>query len=596
MRITRNKLIISLSCAWMAISLLTPVKAEQSFRDWEMKQFKDSMEEDYMNLHFSVKNPAKYGIQVKDISLGKAPSRKEYEKGLEENKKSLEELKQFDRSKLSEQEKVDYDVLKDYLEESGSQNFYDFQFHFLPQSGLVTNLTTNFTEFKIKNEEDIKNYLKVLESVPSYVDGALTMTKDQAGRGFFMSDKALDETISQINKFVRKKKDSALILTFHEKVRAIKGLSSAKKAEYEKKNRELVLQSYIPCYEKIRKELGALRGSRKGKTLYDMKGGLTYYSHLLRQKSNSKGSPKEIFGVVDKALDKEVQSLVSVAMSSKESEVEEKLPPKDPTAILEGHKKNLEKLFPTPAKVQYKASYLDPSVANDGVVAYYLNPMIDDIQNNVIRINKKAVSNTNEMYSTLAHEGYPGHLYQMTWYLNTNPHPIRSVVSHIGYSEGWAMYVEDAMWQFSGMNKKAVEYNRSLTNINYMLSAAIDIGVNGLGWKQEDVVSYVNSKGLSGDVAKNLYDVVVRDPAAYVPYGVGLAQFLTMKYKVVEKLGVGSLKELHEVFLKNGDRPFWMVEKDVEDFLIKKGVQKEISFKNFIRDLIQGFQELILNG
>ena len=594
MRLIWRKLTLSICSIWMALALLTPIKAEPSFSEWAMQQFKNSMEDDFMNLHFSLKNPSKYGIKAKEISLGKAPSKEEYEKGLAENRKTLNELKRFDRDKLSAREKVDYDILKDHLERDSQQNFYNFQFYFLPQSGLITNLTTNFTEFKIENETDIQNYLKVLTSVPSYMDGALKVTKDQAGRGFFMSDEALDETEAHIDKFIRKKENSALIKTFNQKIDAVKGISDTKKEEYKKKNRDLVLKHFIPSYEKIRKELESLRGSRKGRSLYNMKGGLDYYKNLLQAKSNTKGAPKEIFDLVDKALDKEIRGLMTVSMTSKGKELGERIPRKDPVQILEEHKKNLKKLFPSPAKVQYTVSYLDPSVANDGVVAYYLNPTIDDIRNNVIRINRSAVKDTNEMYSTLAHEGYPGHLYQMTWFLNTKPHPIRSVVGHIGYSEGWAMYVEDAMWQFSGLKKKAVEYNRTLTNINYMLPAAIDIGVNGLGWKREDVINYVNSKGLDGNAAKELYEAVIKDPAIYIPYGVGLAQFLTMKYQVVEKLGSKVLKELNEVFLTNGDRPFWMVQKDVDAFLKKKGVQTEFSFKVLVMNLAMSFQKIVV--
>ena len=101
MRLIWRKLTLSICSIWMALALLTPIKAEPSFSEWAMQQFKNSMEDDFMNLHFSLKNPSKYGIKAKEISLGKAPSKEEYEKGLAENRKTLNELKRFDRDKLS---------------------------------------------------------------------------------------------------------------------------------------------------------------------------------------------------------------------------------------------------------------------------------------------------------------------------------------------------------------------------------------------------------------------------------------------------------------------------------------------------------------
>ncbi len=40
------------------------------------------------------------------------------------------------------------------------------------------------------------------------------------------------------------------------------------------------------------------------------------------------------------------------------------------------------------------------------------------------------------MFSTLAHEGYPGHLYQTNYFLSTNPSPLRTFLHCDGYDEG----------------------------------------------------------------------------------------------------------------------------------------------------------------
>ena len=100
MRLIWRKLTLSICSIWMALALLTPIKAEPSFSEWAMQQFKNSMEDDFMNLHFSLKNPSKYGIKAKEISLGKAPSKEEYEKGLAENadkQEIIERLKPYFR-------------------------------------------------------------------------------------------------------------------------------------------------------------------------------------------------------------------------------------------------------------------------------------------------------------------------------------------------------------------------------------------------------------------------------------------------------------------------------------------------------------------
>ena len=57
------------------------------------------------------------------------------------------------------------------------------------------------------------------------------------------------------------------------------------------------------------------------------------------------------------------------------------------------------------------------------------------------------------LFTTLAHEGYPGHLYQTTYYANTNPDPLRNLLNFSGYVEGWATYAEMCSYYLSSLEK-----------------------------------------------------------------------------------------------------------------------------------------------
>lgn len=69
-------------------------------------------------------------------------------------------------------------------------------------------------------------------------------------------------------------------------------------------------------------------------------------------------------------------------------------------------------------------------------------PAIDNTKENVIYINQGHIPDDLDFYTTLAHEGYPGHLYQTTYFASTNPAPLRSLLNFGGYTEGWATYSE----------------------------------------------------------------------------------------------------------------------------------------------------------
>ena len=210
-----------------------------------------------------------------------------------------------------------------------------------------------------------------------------------------------------------------------------------------------------------------------------------------------------------------------------------------------------------------------------------MHPPIDDFANNVIKINGDNVNSTNEMYSTLAHEGFPGHLFQITWYLNTNPNPLRTQLSNIGYTEGWAMYCEDVSWAYSDLNDGAKEENRINTNLNYILPAQADFLVNGMGWDEKKLGKYYESLGLNASAASNVMSAVTQEPGSIVPYGIGLTYYLHFRDQAQSALGKKyDVVEFNRMLLTHGDRPFDIVQKDLEKYLEASGASTTTSTSN----------------
>ena len=100
------------------------------------------------------------------------------------------------------------------------------------------------------------------------------------------------------------------------------------------------------------------------------------------------------------------------------------------------------------------------------------------------------------------------------------------------------------------------------------MNAAVDIGVNGLGWTVDDVGSYLDELGLNSEGAQELYDFVIDTPGIILPYGVGLTEFMLLREKAELETGENfNVVDYHRVLLDNGPRPFEMVEKDVQDYI-----------------------------
>ena len=550
----------------MISSILTPIHAKESFSDFEDELFQEMMSEDYTTLHFSLRDYQKYGIEKPDVNIGDA-SWDDYEDNVEDCDEYLKKLQSFDYDSLSETEQKDYRTIAFYLERNKELNSYPyFDWAFNSAEGVIDNLLTTFTEFVFYEKEDIDDYLATLASVPAYLDQCLENTKKQAAKGYFLTDAMLKATEDAIEKFVDKKDDNELIKIFDENIDAFDGLSAEEKEAYKKKNREIVLNAYIPSYEKVAEELQKLKGSRKADyNVSSLDGGSEYYAALARYKTSIDADVETILDICTQYIEKSVDELYDIMQNHSEV-TEETLDfdsAEDVLSYLEGH---LD-AFPALDKVYYNVQYLDPSVANDSIVAYYLSPPVDDMRDNVIKINGDNVSDVLDLYTTLAHEGFPGHLYQTNYYIQQQPSLLRTQLTMMGYQEGWGMFAEGQALHVSGLSEYASEYQKINIELNYVLSAAVDLGVNGLGWSTKDVSKYLDRLDLNSSIAKDLYDFATLQPGTILPYGVGVAMFELLENKAKNALGNDfDQKAFNEVLLNDGNRPFEVVEDDVNAY------------------------------
>lgn len=550
----------------MISSILTPIHAKGSFSDFEDELFQEMMSEDYTTLHFSLRDYQKYGIEKPDVNIGDA-SWDDYEDSVEDCDEYLKKLQSFDYDSLSETEQKDYRTIAFYLERNKELNSYPyFDWAFNSAEGVIDNLLTTFTEFVFYEKEDIDDYLATLASVPAYLDQCLENTKKQAAKGYFLTDAMLKATEDAIEKFVDKKDDNELIKIFDENIDAFDGLSAEEKEAYKKKNREIVLNAYIPSYEKVAEELQKLKGSRKADyNVSSLDGGSEYYAALARYKTSIDADVETILDICTQYIEKSVDELYDIMQNHSEV-TEETLDfdsAEDVLSYLEGH---LD-AFPVLDKVYYNVQYLDPSVANDSIVAYYLSPPVDDMRDNVIKINGDNVSDVLDLYTTLAHEGFPGHLYQTNYYIQQQPSLLRTQLTMMGYQEGWGMFAEGQALHVSGLSEYASEYQKINIELNYVLSAAVDLGVNGLGWSTKDVSKYLDRLDLNSSIAKDLYDFATLQPGTILPYGVGVAMFELLENKAKNALGNDfDQKAFNEVLLNDGNRPFEVVEDDVNAY------------------------------
>lgn len=584
---------ISLAITVSATSVI-PVQAETTdnskFDDFLTSEFVDYIENsDYLTAHYAVRYPENYGITMPDANDGFGDL---FDADAESKvNTSLDTLHSFDYDSLSESQQHDYSVYETELNsELESIKYEDMTVIFDPSSGLQSNMITNLEEFVFYDQSDIDSYLTMITKVPAYFEEAIDFTKNQASTGYFMTDSALSDTLDEISDFTAKTDDYELIVSFDDSIDQFEGLTDEQRQSYKDKNSDLIQNTLIPAYQNLYDELSALKGSRSVTGgLSEYENGSEYYQTLVQSAGSTSMTVEEMVSLMETAITVAVEQYSSLyqqygdAISSPST-----IDMTDADETL-NYLYNHMTTVPKGPTVNYTVSYLDQSIANPNIVAYYVNPPIDDYSNNVIKVNGDNVDDGTDLYQTLAHEGFPGHCYQITWYNSTNPNPLRTQISSSGYTEGWAMYAEELAMSTSGLDEMSQEMDNINNIIGYGEETLIDLGVNGLGWSKSQLTTELSSLGLNTEYAETYYNSVIDNPARVTSYGFGLAEMLEIRDKAETCLG-SSFDEVsyNEVVLTYGPRNFELVEQDVDDYITENGGDPD-SYKGWGQNTFHGF-------
>ena len=547
---------------------------QEKFQRYTISFFKENASANEITMHYLLENPEKYGLKKSKSLYGKM---KKEDVLNEKNKISdeIKKLKKFRKKELTRKQQNTYEVLMDYLSRQEKLAMYPYYERVLGKSsGQQVQILLTLSEYRLKNEQNIKSYFKLLRGLNAYFDSLIEYSKEQVKRNLFISDESLEETLKQI-KSVTTQKDNMLAATFNLRISEVKGINAATKKQYCRENKKIVKMEVIPAYERLYSHLQALKGNGKNKNgLYYYKNGKDYYEALVAQKTGSAKTVEEMIEISDQTIEKCLRKLIKL-QKKYPNIINRYRKSKKNIKIVQNSQKVLNKLrqkmvkyYPKAPKVSCKIKYVHKTMEEYTSPAFYMVPAVDSYKENVIYINK---SQTAELYPTLAHEGYPGHLYQNVYYAAKGDDPVRYLLDYPGYSEGYATSVEGfsySMMDAEGYGDIYQQMNMEMYEYNLALCSRVDFGVHYEGWKKKDVRAYLRSFGMEKSQADELFQMIIENPANYLSYYIGYQEFHELLTDYKNKAGKQyNLKAYHTQILDAGPCSFDILRKRIESNL-----------------------------
>lgn len=560
---------------------------QKEFADFLYDEYVDSVTSDTITYNYMIKDGDSLGIPEPEVTIGDYDMSDE---AIAESKAEFDEtfdkLKSFDRDSLTENQQLTYDILYEYMENESLAylNIYLSE-PFSPMKGLQANISTYFTDYRFDDKGDVERYLEVLGMVRDYFGAALDFEKTKSEKGYFMSDAVCDEVIEQCEDYISETDNHFMIEVFNDNIEALDFLTDSEISDFEKQNEELVKESLLPAFSDVIDVLTSLKGTGTNDAgLCGFEGGKEYYEYLLKHDSGTAKTADEVAQMLDDKLAELMTEIYTIAYSDYDSyeyfyenydTLFSDTDSMDPTEIVNKLMGVATEHYPDAGTISFRAEKLNESLEDiqDSILAYYMSPAIDDQDNNLIRVNGK---HTDGMWTTLAHEGYPGHMLQNYYFMSTDPDPIRDVLGFLGYSEGWAMYAcydVISYYSFDGAdNPENVARLYQIDNeMGYLVSGRMDIGINYEGWTIDEAKEYLDGNGFNGDAAEDMYTLLAGDPAVYQSYSTGYYEMVELMDYAKEQLGSDfDVKEYNTVILETGPCQFDILKGQVDKYIEEK--------------------------
>ena len=531
----------------------------ERFASFTEKLFCKEVATSQISLHYTLKEPEAYGIDKADTAYGMIQTDSTQIKTAAENMQQA--LYTFSYEKLNVKNRITYDLLKQYLRnlrEEADYLYYEEPLNTV--NGVQTQIPIVLSEYQFYDRTDVEAYLDVLSETRDYFQQIIAFEREKADRGLFLSDEMADQVLEQCNAFLAMGNGNYLYSTFVSRVGELQELSEKEKSDYIQQNARQMEEQVYPAYEDLIQAVKELKGKGTNeKGLCYFPEGRKYYEWYIQQSVGVTDTIRELEQQTRRQISEDITGMEEAVNEAKQAAAI--MENGKAERILEKLKKGIANAFPEIPKTSLRIKYVPEEMQEHLSPAFYMIPAIDYTEENVIYVNQIQMRDDLTLFTTLAHEGYPGHLYQTIFFESTDPDPVRSILNFGGYVEGWATYAEMCSYYLMPLSKTQAAILQKNSSVILALYALADMGIHYEGWSRMDTVEFYTRYGIKdAETVNKIYDLILGSPGNYLKYYIGYVKFLELKKEWI-KSGNQSKKEFHQAVLSVGPAPFEIVGK-----------------------------------
>ena len=585
----------------IAISILTLCVAScddcqgeldpSTFDDFANEVFMLLIGNDEMTSNFLFEHPENFGLEHYEPSLPTPGLTSDVSKVL--INLTIGRIKRYDYNKLNEDQQITYHIIVDLVDNINAKTMemgYLSNNYLGSYLGYQAQLPLLLVEYKFRTKLDIENYFKYLELVPETFKTYVDFEIEKANNGYGMPDFVIDKVVTQCQNFISKVDTSEhfMITTINKKIDECDFLTLEEKTLYKNTNVEKVMGPLLEGYRYVQTELPKLKGratNNMGLAHYvNSKGeeiGKMYYELDFQDTVGYKISVNDAIQYIENkiAMYEEkltyYQNLVLTNEDFRNEVLNYQLMNQTPEEQLSYYETAFDMYFPPlTSKPKITVKYIDKAMEDNFSPAAYMTSAIDNFTEEFIYLNNADIRDEfgnldyNYLYTTLAHEGYPGHLYQNVYFKNKDVNILRKVLKSSGYSVGWETYTEIFSFELlrGKYSDEFVDYLIFQEEYNAAIYSRIDMGIHYDGWDINDLRNFILdfNPNASEEAIRATFEQLVEIPNNFQTYFFTYFKIKDLQLKVKELAGNDfDYKIFHTYILDCGPAPLRYVEEYV---------------------------------
>ena len=556
-----------------------PHPDQKKFKEFLDENWQDSMEKS--PLFASLLGDKRYDDKVSSNSIEDFFSEKEYESYV------LEVLSQIDPNNLSEEDQLNYRLLKSDYEISLEGREYPGYYMRLNQRGGVQDYYLYGNRLNFTDLQSYKNWFERVKGYTQNVRNSLEINKEGLELGYTQPKLVTRGVSAQIGAMLERDLEDHPYFKIFKNVGDVASPEDALALQNEVK--EYIQNVLNPIYQELYDFLinEYLPESRDTIGISDVPNGKEWYEYLARYHTTTNLTPDEIHEIGLREVAKiraEMEGIIEQVGWEGDFNSFLQYLRTDPRfyyetgeELLQAYRamsKEIDAYMPTLFNKLPRAPYgvipIPMESAPFTTTAYYNAPSEGRPGYYYANLYMPEVRPKYEIPVLSVHEAVPGHHHQISLAQEMENVPnFRKYLSITAFVEGWGLYSEQLGESMGIYDDPYDKFGQLTYDMWRAVRLVVDTGMHYKDWSREDAVNlFLENTAKTEQDINNEVDRYIAWPGQALAYKIGQLKIMELRDKSKEALGDDfDIKDFHDHILSFGSIPLNILEEKVDEFI-----------------------------